>query len=73
MLTVTKSLEAIAMPQRRRYAFEDMLIGDSMHFLDFRQAESARVAAIRYAKRQGKAWRFGIRTMSDGWRIFRLQ
>lgn len=73
MLTTIKTGQAIALPERRRYPFENMSIGDFMLFQDYRQAESARVAAIRFSKRRAMSWRFGIRKMNDGWRIFRLQ
>jgi len=73
MLIVSKSDVVTTLPVRTRYVFESMSIGDSMHFQDYRRAESARVAAIQFSKRKAKDWRFGIRKMSDGWRVFRLQ
>jgi hypothetical protein len=39
---------------------------------DFKLAENARIAAIQYVKRNRLSWKFGIRKMHDGWRIFRM-
>jgi len=41
-------------------------------FDDFKLAENARVAAIQFAKRRNPDWKFGIRKMNNGWRIFRM-
>jgi hypothetical protein len=49
-----------------------MDIGDSLFFDDFKLAENARIAAIQYVKRNRLNWKFGIRKMNDGWRIFRM-
>jgi hypothetical protein len=47
-------------------------VGDSLFFDDFKLAENARVAAIQFAKRRNPDWKFGIRKMNNGWRIFRM-
>jgi hypothetical protein len=49
-----------------------MIIGDCMFFEDFKNAESARVAAIQYVRRKNLQWKFSIRKMNDGWRLFRV-
>jgi hypothetical protein len=49
-----------------------MSIGDSLFIHDYRKAESARVSAIQYAKRHHLGWRFSIRKMDRGWRLFRI-
>jgi hypothetical protein len=49
-----------------------MEVGDSILIDEFRVAQSARVSAINFIKRHDLAWKFGIRKMGNGWRIFRF-
>jgi hypothetical protein len=49
-----------------------MGVGDSIWIDDFRVAQSARVSAINFTKRYDLGWKFGIRKMDKGWRIFRI-
>jgi hypothetical protein len=49
-----------------------MDVGDSILIDDFRLAQSARVSAINYIKRHDLSWKFSIRKMENGWRIFRV-
>jgi hypothetical protein len=49
-----------------------MFVGDSILINDFKRAESARVAAIQFAKRRGGACKFSLRKSREGWRIFRI-
>lgn len=72
MLLISKSPEKFDIPVRHRYVFEGMEVGDSLFFDDFKLAENARVAAIQFAKRRNPDWKFGIRKMNNGWRIFRI-
>jgi hypothetical protein len=60
------------LPPVRRYPFNQMGVGDSIWIDDFRLAQSARVSAINFIKRHDLGWKFGIRKMDKGWRIFRL-
>lgn len=60
------------MPPVRRYPFNQMGVGDSILIDDFRVAQSARVSAINFIKRHDLGWKFGIRKMDNGWRIFRI-
>lgn len=75
MLLVEKSEIRVDYPIgiRARYVFDDMYIGDSMHFGDYRQAESARISAIQHVKRHSLDRRYSLRKMTDGWRLFRMQ
>jgi hypothetical protein len=57
---------------RTRYPFDRMTVGDSLHIDDFRQAESARVAAIQFVRRRALDWRFSLRKFPDGWRLVRV-
>jgi hypothetical protein len=68
MQLISKSAEKFEIPVRHRYVFDGMDVGDSLFFDDFKLAENARVAA----KRRNPDWKFGIRKMNNGWRIFRM-
>lgn len=72
MLILHKSSDSVVYPQRIRYSFADMTIGDNIYISDFRKAESARVSAIQFSKRNQLGWRFSIRKMDGGWRLFRI-
>jgi hypothetical protein len=72
MLTITKSSQQCEYPIRVRYAFESMGVGDSLYLTDYRKAESSRVSAIQYVRRNQLGWRFSIRKMDGGWRLFRI-
>lgn len=71
MFTIFKSSEIVNYPERVRYAFHEMAVGDSIYISDMKKAESARVSAIQFAKRNQLKWKFSIRKMDGGWRIFR--
>jgi hypothetical protein len=53
------------------YPFSEMLPGDSFLVQDRKKADSARVASIRFVKRQEPDWAFVMRKVADGWRIWR--
>jgi len=76
MLNTTFAIDSpesgVQMPLLRRYPFNQMGVGDSIFIDDFRIAQSARVSAINYTKRHDLAWKFSIRKMENGWRIFRV-
>jgi hypothetical protein len=72
MQLISKSPEKFEVPVRHRYVFDGMDVGDSLFFDDFKLAENARVAAIQFSKRRNPDWKFGIRKMNNGWRIFRM-
>lgn len=61
-----------SIPHRNRYPLEEMRVGDCLFIEDYKVAQSARVAAIQFVKRRNLDWRFSIRKMRDGWRIFRI-
>lgn len=58
-------------PSRTRYPFSEMEPGDSILFPTEKKAISARVAAVRYAERHNPAWRFTLRRVEGGWRLWR--
>lgn len=64
----------VAMPQRRaKYPFGDMLPGDSILFVDRKQGNSARVAALRFVRVHQPRWRFQLRRVDNGWRLWRIE
>jgi hypothetical protein len=73
MLVLLKSEEKVSCPDRIRYAFDEMSVGDNLHILDHKKAESARISAIQFSKRNQLGWRFSIRKMDGGWRLFRIE
>jgi len=54
------------------YPFADMQEGDSFLITDRKKADSARVASLRFTKRQRPDWSFVMRRVEDGWRIWRV-
>ena len=72
MIKIDSPASVMQMPEVRRYPFNQMGVGDSIWIDDFRVAQSARVSAINFTKRYDLGWKFGIRKMDNGWRIFRI-
>lgn len=65
----------VDMPTRRTvYPFGDMLPGDSIRFATAKQANSARVSALRFVKTHEPAWQFALRKVPDEkcWRLWRV-
>ena len=63
----------IAMPMgRTKYPFSDMLSGDSILFVNARQANSARVSALRFVRAHAPDWHFQLRRVENGWRLWRI-
>jgi len=72
MYTIDKNTAEALLLERPRYPFKQMDIGDSFFLDDFRLAESARISAINCVKRHELPWRFSLRKIDKGWRIFRV-
>ncbi len=72
MFVIDKASDALRPAERVSYPFEGMSVGDSILIDEFRRAESARVAAIQFAKRRNGAYKFSLRKTREGWRIFRV-
>lgn len=63
----------IAMPTgRTKYPFGDMQAGDSILFKDEKQANSARVSALRFVRTHAPEWQFQLRKVDNGWRLWRV-
>jgi hypothetical protein len=65
----------IPLPERAKYPFRDMEVGDSMFFEDENQGASARVASLRFVKAHQPDWKFTLRRAEDkpGWRLWRVE
>lgn len=57
---------------RTKYPFGDMQVGDSILFGKENQANSARVSAVRYVRSHAPGWRFQLRKVEKGWRLWRV-
>lgn len=66
--------EGIALPTNRsKYPFEEMEAGDSILFGIHKQAESCRVAALRFVRVHRPSWVFSLRKVDNGWRLWRTK
>jgi len=72
MFAIEKKMPEMVIEMRSRYPFSDMDVGDSILITEAQKAESARVAAIQFSKRQGLTWKFGLRKSREGWRVIRI-
>lgn len=62
----------VAMPTTRsKYPFDDMEPGDSILFREKAQANSARISSMRFVRVHQPKWRFVMRKVEDGWRLWR--
>ena len=57
---------------RATYPFQEMEVGDSFFIDNYRKAESARIAAFQFCKRNSNSWKFTMRKMEGGWRVIRV-
>ena len=65
--------QGIALPTNRsKYPFGDMEEGDSILFGIRKQAESCRVAALRFTRVHQPKWVFTLRKVDNGWRLWRI-
>ena len=65
--------QGIALPiNRSKYPFGEMEAGDSILFGVRKQAESCRVAALRFTRVHQPEWVFSLRKVDGGWRLWRI-
>jgi len=57
---------------RASYPFMQMDVGDSFLVTEYKKAESARIAALLFSRRKSLQWKFSLRKVSEGWRVFRV-
>jgi hypothetical protein len=72
MYVVEHSSDAVKYAIRTRFPFDSMNIGDHFYIDDYQKAQSARVAAIQFVRRYSLDWKFSVRKMDSGWRLFRV-
>ena len=75
MDTMMKIEKGVSLPPNMRmikYPFQDMGVGDSILFTEKQKAESARVSSLRFVTRRAPAWRFSMRKVAQGWRLWRI-
>jgi hypothetical protein len=56
---------------RSKYPFADMEPGDSILFQEKAQANSARISSMRFVRLRQPTWKFVMRKVEDGWRMWR--
>jgi hypothetical protein len=57
---------------RSKYPFADMEPGDSILFQDKARANSARISSLRFVRLHQPAWKFAMRKVEGGWRMWRV-
>ena len=72
MIAIDKAGTFPPVKERTSYPFIRMDVGDSFLLTEQKKAESARIAALLFARRKSLEWKFSVRKVTDGWRIFRV-
>ena len=72
MIAIDKVGTAPPVKDSASYPFNQMDVGDSFLLTEYKKAESARIAALLFARRKSLEWKFSMRKVSEGWRIFRV-
>jgi len=72
MIAIDKYGTVPPVKDRASYPFMQMDVGDSFLLTEYKKAESARIAALLFSKRKSLQWKFSVRKVSEGWRIFRI-
>jgi hypothetical protein len=72
MIVIEKAGEVTPIKERAIYPFKKMEVGDSFLLIEYKKAESARVAALLFTRRKSLPWKFSVRKVPEGWRVFRV-
>jgi hypothetical protein len=72
MIQIDRDHSKVKLEQRLSYPFVKMEVGDSFLLTEYKKAESARIAALLFARRKSLEWKFSLRKVSDGWRVIRV-
>jgi len=72
MIQIDKATNLFSAEKRMSYPFVQMEVGDSFLLTEYKKAESARVAALLFARRKSLEWKFSMRKVNDGWRVIRI-
>jgi hypothetical protein len=72
-LMMVRIEQGVTVPTNRsKYPFGDMEPGDSILFGMAKQAQSCRVAALRFTRMHQPTWVFTLRKVDGGWRLWRI-
>lgn len=64
----------VAYPDHRtRYPFQNMEVGDSILFPNRKLADNARISAMRFVRTHQPEWKFSMRTVEGGFRLWRIK
>ena len=72
MMQIDKDHTEVQIEKRLSYPFVKMEVGDSFLLTEYKKAESARIAALLFARRKSLEWKFSLKKVSDGWRVVRV-
>jgi len=72
MIAIDRAGTVPPVRDRNSYPFSHMDVGDSFLLTEYKKAESARIAALLFARRKSLEWKFSVRKVSEGWRVFRI-
>jgi len=72
MIAIDKVGTVPPVKDRASNPFNQMDVGDSFLLTEYKKAESARIAALLFARRKSLEWKFSMRKVSEGWRVFRV-
>ena len=72
MIAIDKVGTVPPVKDRASYPFNQMDVGDSFLLTEYKKAESARIAALLFSRRKSLQWKFSLRKVSEGWRVFRV-
>lgn len=72
MIAIDKVGTVPPVKDRASYPFNQMDVGDSFLLTEYKKAESARIADLLFARRKSLEWKFSMRKVSEGWRVFRV-
>lgn len=62
----------VPMPKSKtRYPFKEMEVGDSIFFAELSRATSARVSAAQFTQKHEPTWKFTLKRVDGGWRLWR--
>lgn len=72
MIAIDKVGTVPPVKERASYPFSHMGVGDSFLLTEYKKAESARIAALLFVRRKSLEWKFSVRKVQEGWRVFRI-
>lgn len=58
--------------ERASYPFSHMGVGDNFLLTEYKKAESARIAALLFARSKSLEWKFSVLKVQEGWLVFRI-